>query len=399
MSGPRLSIIPAGAVTDRSLEPRDLQVLGLLGCYTDKSGWCRRSQVKMATQLHCGRSSVQRSLENLVTAGWVEKKRPPWGPADGQPSNSYMYRVILDRDDFVVEDAEDRENEPDESYAENATEEGQCPPVGTPATVISGSQIAAENSPEGAQHAGHPGAQPYVGTGAHTYVGTKNAPLERPPLERERDARARDRKARFLANFETRWPTSVADDRQRTAYAAETLTEAEEEPALAGIAPFLENLKRLKRDRVPAGWKYLEEKKWTLLEAQKAADAAPAGYPRSSPEVRALIWLHDICDASEGFRKIFLRDVVTYRKPMTAQILAFAQNRVPSRDEWLPLTRQQAGAWEGFFRDAAVVSARRHFKEGDRAPWPWPPSVEGKIYTAETGPPQGVLTDDIANFK
>ena len=72
---PRLSIIPAGAVTDRSLEPRDLQVLCLLGRHTDKAGWCVRSQVKMASEIDCGRSSVQRSLERLYEAGWVEKRR------------------------------------------------------------------------------------------------------------------------------------------------------------------------------------------------------------------------------------------------------------------------------------------------------------------------------------
>ena len=70
MNGPRLSITPAGAIFDRSLEPRDLQVLNLLGCYTDKNGWCRRSQVKMAKQIYCGRSSIQRSLDRLVDAGW-----------------------------------------------------------------------------------------------------------------------------------------------------------------------------------------------------------------------------------------------------------------------------------------------------------------------------------------
>lgn len=130
MSGPRLSITPAGAIFDRSLEPRDLHVLNLLGCYTDKAGWCRRSQVKMASQLDCSRSSVQRSLDRLVEAGWVQKKRPPWSREEGQPSNSYMYRVILDRDDFVVPELDSEpEAEPEteaESYAETALEEGHC---------------------------------------------------------------------------------------------------------------------------------------------------------------------------------------------------------------------------------------------------------------------------------
>src|SRR5580704_14564608 len=75
LSNPRFSIIPAGAVTDRSLEPRDLQVLCLLGRHTDKAGWCARSQVKMAQELDCSRGSVQNSLDRLSTAGWIEMKR------------------------------------------------------------------------------------------------------------------------------------------------------------------------------------------------------------------------------------------------------------------------------------------------------------------------------------
>lgn len=180
MSGPRLSITPAGAIFDRTLEPRDLHVLNLLGCYTDKSGWCRRSQVKMAVQLACGRASVQRSLERLVTAGWVEKKRPPYGSQTEQPSNSYMYRVVLDRDDFAFEKVID---EADESYAENALEVDDCPRVGTP--MIGGSNAIPrdENTTEGAQQDGHPGAQLGWAPGAQPYVGTKNDPFERPLVE------------------------------------------------------------------------------------------------------------------------------------------------------------------------------------------------------------------------
>jgi hypothetical protein len=107
MSSPRLSIIPAGAVTDRSLEPRDLQALCLLGRHTDKAGWCVRSQVRMSVELGCGRASLQRSLERLVEAGWVEKKRRDAQVAaeGGHVSSSYAYRVVLDRDDYAFENA------------------------------------------------------------------------------------------------------------------------------------------------------------------------------------------------------------------------------------------------------------------------------------------------------
>ena len=372
MSGPRLSITPAGAIFDRRLEPRDQQVLNLLGCYTDKAGWCRRSQVKMAKQLFCGRSSIQRSLENLVAAGWVQKKRPPWSKEEGQPSNSYMYRVILDRDDFVIPDQDETGADDDDTYAENASEEIECPPVGTPEKPADG----------------HPGAQPSVGTGAQPYVGTKNAPLERPLIERERDTRARDTQARFLVDFETRWPTSAADDRQRTAYAAENLTEDEQQAALAGIGPFLDDLKRHHRKGVPAGWKYLEQKRWTLLVQPKAADQPNTGHhPLTSPEGRAIVVLHDIAGLAQHLRDIRIRNgVVSYPKPVTPQLLGLATNDPPSPEEWPALTGQQAAAWEEkILREFVTIQTRRKLREGSRAPWPWPPRKDGTLST--TGPP------------
>jgi DNA-binding transcriptional MocR family regulator len=207
MNGPRLSIIPAGAVFDQRLEGRDLQVLGLLGCYTDKLGWCRRSQVKMAQQINCGRSSVQRSLDRLVDAGWVEKKRrDAAGKVDetSQPSASYAYRVVLDRDDFAFENAtRDREEDGDDSHAENASEQGECPPVGTPIST------------EGAQPEGHPGAQPERAPGAQPYVGTKNDPLERPLLNvREMRARgiARQGSSQLSSSDGPQLPPTIASE-------------------------------------------------------------------------------------------------------------------------------------------------------------------------------------------
>lgn len=384
MSQPRLSITPAGAIFDRSLEPRDLQVLNLLGCYTDKAGWCRRSQVKMAKQLSCGRSSIQRSLDRLVEAGWVEKKRPPWSNAEGQPSNSYEYRVILDRDDASVHAADDDEPDTDESYAEDASQEGECPPVGTPPVP---------------SQSGHPGAQPYVGTGAHTYVGTKNDPLERPLIERERDARARAEKtARFIVDFEKRWPSKV-DDRQRTAYAGESLTVEEQEAALAGIAPFLDELKRLKRTGVPAGWKYLEQKSWQLLAKDAPAADRVEPIPRGSPEAKALMVLHEIAGKTDALWQIHIRgDLVHYPRPMTPRLAVLAQ--APAKGEWVALTRQQAAAWEALLRDAVVAANRNPLREGARAPWLWPPKVDGSLYTATGPPPLEELSDqELADFK
>jgi hypothetical protein len=247
-----------------------------------------------------------------------------------------------------------------------------------------------------------------LGTGAHVAavgesgdfpknLGTNNDPLERPHLERERDARARDREVRGLVAFETRWPTAAADDRQRTAYAWTELSEAEREAALKGIGPFLENLKRLKRSAVPAGWKYLEEKRWTLLEHK------PDGTPQIKPfeahtvEAKAIAVLFAIAGKTSFFYNVIRSDdgTVRYPKPVTPQLLALAQ--APQEREWIDLDHRQAGAWEDLLGIFVTVAARSRMQSGSRAPWPWPPGKDGKIYS--TGPPETLMTEqDIADL-
>lgn len=363
MNAPRFSIIPAGAVTDRTLEPRDLKVLCLLGRHTDKAGWCMRSQVKMAREINTSRGSLQNSIDRLCEARWLEKKRldVEVEEAGKRPSRSYAYRVCLDRDDFAFESVtRDVDDDDAASHAETASEGVGCQPIGTP--------VPTEQ---------HPGATPCVGTGANTYVGTKNVPLERPPIERERDARARDRKARFIAAFEQRWPTAVADDRQRTGYAAEALTEDEEQAALAGIGPFLENLKRLGRKNTPAGWRYLEEKRWTLLEASKSDAPVLSQFAPGSREGRAIAALFEIAGKADFFRAaIYRHGSINYRTEITPQLLALAE--VGPRSEWtIPLTYEQAGAWNRFIGERLGDLQRVRLSEGSLGPKWWPPTKDG----------------------
>lgn len=109
-------------------------------------------------------------------------------------------------------------------------------------------------------------------------------------------------------------------------------------------------------------------------------------YPHDSDEAKAIRVLHDIVGRTQAFFIIFRRsEGVTFIKPMTVQLTAMSQASLAS--EWVTLNRQQAGAWEGLFRavfDGGQV--RQHFHEGSRAPWYWPPSVEGKIYTDVAAP-------------
>jgi hypothetical protein len=72
---------------------------------------------------------------------------------------------------------------------------------------------------------------------------------------------------------------------------------------------------------------------------------------------------------------------------LRADALAFAD--APPKERWLFVTdRQQIGAWKEFFRERLPGIPKRTI-EIDRAgttgilvPWPWPPTVEGKVFAA-----------------
>lgn len=118
MSNPRLSIIPARAATDPALKPRDLQVLCVLGRHTDEYGWCRRSQVKMAAEMNCGRATVFDAINRLIGAGYLERHEQE---SDSGRDSAHVYRVILDP------------KHPDVSSVQDA--DTPCRYVGTPAGI------------------------------------------------------------------------------------------------------------------------------------------------------------------------------------------------------------------------------------------------------------------------
>jgi hypothetical protein len=128
-----------------------------------------------------------------------------------------------------------------------------------------------------------------------------------------------------------------------------------------------------------------------------AAVSISKSYPLASPEGKALVALHEIAGLTQFLHSFMIRnEAVNYLRPISARVLALAQ--AGPKDSWPILSHQQATAWEKILRDTVTVQVRKHLREGDRAPWPWPPSMEGKIYS--TGPPETLMSEqDIADFK
>lgn len=135
-------------------------------------------------------------------------------------------------------------------------------------------------------------------------------------------------------------------------------------------------------------------------DATGAIPVAATAFARDSVEAKALLVLHEIAGKADFFRQVHRRGdgTISYPKPVSAQLAALAQ--AAPQAEWVTLSRQQAGAWEGLLREAVVVQVRNRLCEGSRAPWAWPPSAEGKLYTSATGPPEVLMTEqDFSDFK
>lgn len=124
------------------------------------------------------------------------------------------------------------------------------------------------------------------------------------------------------------------------------------------------------------------------LAEREESEAKNPVFTRDSAEARAVRVLHDLVGRTSAFFTIFRRTdgSVTYVKRITPQLAALGQS--PAASAWRPLNRQQASAWEELLRqvfDPGLV--RTYLTEGSAAPFPWPPSLDGKIYEWDGPPP------------
>lgn len=240
MSGPRLSIIPARAATDPALKPRDLQVLCVLGRHTDDLGWCRRSQVKMADEMGCGRATVFDAMERLIKAGYVERFVHE---SDNGRDSAHSYRVILDPKHADPEAIPVEPDGPEAGENDGSTPAGRAaPPAGLPA--------------------------PPAGSGP--------APINDPSstVERERARENQKEAERWQKRVHPKWPTYVTDSEPEVTKAAMALTAEERAEAEDRMPDYVAAAKSAKtggRTVLCSFGKYLAEKRWERLEPKPAA--------------------------------------------------------------------------------------------------------------------------------
>ena len=317
-----------------------------------------------------GRDAIKRVVSNLVRFGWciARKDRLPNG-------TFFMIYEIRDEPGPTLTDEEVRRALSLVS-SEAASDESD---------VIS----SPETSPEGVDPpTGYPSlADPSPGNPALANISIQNNDLPRTDStqkpERE-GARAREKHALNLVEFKRRWPTNASDDQHRVDRAWYALSSEEGEAALAGIAPFLDNLKRNHRKHPPAGFTFIEQKRWTLIEQPKSDAAGIQQFELSSREGRAVAMLYEIAGLTDTFFRISCRGRTVYTKiEMTPQMLALAD--LPPRNEWTHIaTHRQAGSWNGFIGERLGDLVRTRLVEGSSVPKPFKPNVDGSW--SEAGP-------------
>lgn len=254
MSGPRYSIIPAAAVVDPRLEGRDLQVLALLGTHTNEDGWCRRSQVKMAEQLKCARSTVQAALRRLGEAEYVEVKTEM--RRDGGDA-SHWYRVRLD----VT-------SEQSSAAGSHALydDDTPCRQAGTPA------DRSAPPAGSGSAPPAAPGSAPLT---KDSNDKDSTIPPKAPKGARETRANEDDEEGfgRFFEVWTSADPAQRFDNRGRAFAAWRSLTSSERAAAAmpATIAAVIAGQRRAKRTGLMDAARYLRDRAFERVETAPSA--------------------------------------------------------------------------------------------------------------------------------
>jgi hypothetical protein len=92
------------------------------------------------------------------------------------------------------------------------------------------------------------------------------------------DAGDTDQPVPTLVDFRKSWPTTVADDKVRVENAWIALSQTDRRMAIDGIAPFLAHLRKLNRKHIPAGDRYLSQRRWQDIAQSAAASPAAASH-------------------------------------------------------------------------------------------------------------------------
>jgi hypothetical protein len=274
--------------------PSAKAVLWAIANYANER-WCAwPSQVRIAEESEQSPDTVQRRLGELEARGII--RRIPLRFA-GRKTVDF---IILAPSPFFASGTDELQDllprgcvvDPKYVAADCGSDENATPDANSPEELAESTSVAPASQPQIAVATNLSQPQTLPQPAAHVTALVRQQEPVMEPLEPERETRARARIS--VKAFIDRWPSAPLDDLDRITRAWEALPEAELQHALDGIDPFLARLKEVrgKSAHVPAGWTYLEQRRWTLLATSATADgrAAVASFKRWSREWWAVLF-------------------------------------------------------------------------------------------------------------
>ncbi|WP_336799568.1 helix-turn-helix domain-containing protein [Kaistia sp. MMO-174] len=324
MSGPRYSIIHGEAATDPRLKGKALQVLCMLGRHTDRGGWCSRSQVKMAEQLQCARSTVQAAIAILVECGYVQQQER-FHPNNGK--RSHEYRVLLDdkRPAEFINSLDDSDDDEDDVTIDPAS-----PHAGIPASPMPPQNRHGDAGPEPASNRTIPSNND-LEREARAPLGSGSEIRRKLDAGAERAALAEVARAdeAFMSQFR-QWPKQDTDNIVRSHGSWLRLSAADRVAASAAVPVFIA---KLRIDRAHCRFfTFIEERKWLDL-ASKTGGVSPAGVPLPIEPGTDLWWAVFWRRWKAGERVKFMFEQAFPLGGQARQGIGVSANAVPKQDE------------------------------------------------------------------
>jgi hypothetical protein len=184
--------------------------------------------------------------------------------------------------------------------------------------------------------------------------------------------------------FQRGYPKAVLDP-AKAKRALWALPESDQDECISRLPDYAAHCRKF-REKPMKAHLFIAKHSWTGFDANASeAAAVPTLHPPRSVAGRAITVLHRIAKAP---RPLEIRGMISYRHAITPKLLALAD--APPEAEWIDteVGSNPNGAWRAAL-DSMLGGTVRPKLLAIRAPWIFPPGVDGKIYTAETatGPP------------
>lgn len=346
------------------IPPTPKFLMMVIASYTDTDGACFPALTTLAEDTRQSVDSVRRWVVKCQSAGLLQRY-PRWatGPKTyeiGAPGDSCPrgHRRTSDRIELLFGVDLDEV----ESFFSGSTPVANC---------------------EGAECEGDGSTM-----GATTPVATMVLPHEESledsnESERERAYARGEAARRFKREFRKRWPTTGVDDQAKLDKAMDDLPEDQRQPCLDGIEPFLAELKKHGRGHPPAGWKYIGERKWTLLPPRSTGSASSVPVKCWSRDWWGLLLIKIATQAPTRFMLEYAGD--PGHRETTARASEMPSTEALSGMQSVPSDGHVMQAWRPWFERHGVK-----LPQWRERVWVWLPSVdppEGSNAWAVTSPP------------